>query len=77
MFFYWEEIVVVPSHVSQDRYLRYRRAFESAAVYAYIVDPLRSEESLESVETRLRDGGASFDRLQVGALTALIVTRKN
>lgn len=76
-FLYREEIVVVPSHVSQDRYPPYRRMFEAAPVYAYIVDPLRSEESLESVEARLQERGASVERLRVGALTALIVLRKN
>ena len=76
-FLYREEIAVVPSHVSQDRYPPYRRRFEAAAVYAYIVDPLRSEETVENVEARLRETGARFERLQVGTLTALLVSRKD
>lgn len=76
-FLYREEIAVVPTHVSQDRYPPYRRRFEAASAYAYIVDPLRSEDTVESVETRLRETGARFERLQVGTLTAFLVSRKN
>ena len=72
---YKEEIVVIPSHASQDRYLPYRRMCDGAPAYAYLFDPLRSEEPLARVEERLASSGVTFERLDVGTRTALLVVR--
>jgi hypothetical protein len=74
-FLFREDPIVVPSHESQDRYAPYRVALESAPRYALIVDPLRSEESLGQLTTRLASENKAFQRLDVGRMTALIVAK--
>ncbi len=75
---YGERIVVVPTHRREDRYAPYRAGFDAANVVAYIFDPDRSREKIESLEECLRDAGVTFDsaeRIEVGNLTAIVVQR--
>ncbi len=74
-FLFREDPVVIPSHESQDRYAPYRVAVEAAPRYALIFDPLRSEESLDQLATRLAAENKPFQRLDVGRMTAFIVTK--
>lgn len=74
-FLYREDPIVIPSHESQDRYAPYRAAFAAAPRYALIFDPLRSEESLAQLTTRLAVENKPFQRLDVGRMTALIVAK--
>ena len=71
-FLFREDPIVVPSHESQDRYAPYRAAYARAGEVAYIVDPLRSEESLEAVTARFRAENKPFERIDVGRMTALV-----
>jgi hypothetical protein len=73
-FLYREDPLVVPSHDAQDRYAPHRQQVERATRYAYIVDPLRSDESVEAVEARLRTNGQAFERIRAGGAIALVVT---
>jgi hypothetical protein len=73
-FLFREDPMVVPSHDAQDRYAPHRREVEHATKYAYIVDPLRSDESAEKVEERLRASGQPFERLRAGGLVVLVIT---
>lgn len=71
-FLFREDPIVVPSHESQDRYAPYRAAYARAETVAYIVDPLRSEESVDTVIARFRAENKPFERLDVGRMTALV-----
>ena len=71
-FLFRENPIVVPSHESQDRYAPYRAAYAHADRVAYIVDPLRSEESLDTVAARLRAENKPFERVEAGRMTALV-----
>jgi len=74
--FLWRErVLVVPTNRGEDRYPPYRRAFESAARYAYIYDPHRSRESFDEAEKRLRAADPTAEKTAVGKLTVVYVTR--
>ncbi|AKU94294.1 Membrane protein [Labilithrix luteola] len=70
-----EKLVVVPTNAVEDRYPPYRRAFESAPVFAYVHDPGRSRENLEGAEKMLAQTNAQVEKLHAGALTIFVVTR--
>ncbi len=55
-FMFKEQVVVVPLHESQDRYLPYRQSFGRANDYVYIYDHRRSEESQQTVNNRVTNG---------------------
>lgn len=74
-FLYREDPIVVPSHESQDRYAPYRVTFDRSPEVAYIVDPLRSEESVDVVAARLEADNKAFERIDVGRMTALVTHR--
>ncbi len=74
-FLFREDPIVVPSHESQDRYAPYRASFASAPRYAWIYDPLRSEEPLDALMARLTAENKPFQRIDVGRMTALIVIK--
>ena len=70
-----ESVIVVPRNTSENRYPPYRRAFEAADRFAYVFDPGRSRESLESAELEVRERSRSTEKLQFGALTVFVATR--
>ena len=70
-----EEVVVVPTNAGEDRYAPYRRAFAAAPVFAYIFDPGRSRETLETAERTVRSESAHVERVSAGDRTILVVTR--
>ena len=70
-----ERIVVVPTNASEDRYEPYRRAFDSAATFAYVFDPNRSREDVEQAEASLRRTHPHVERARAGGLTVFLVTR--
>lgn len=71
-----ENLVVVPTNAVEDRYPPYRRAFESAPVFAYVYDPGRSRENLEAAEKTLVETNARVEKLSAGALTIFVATRR-
>ncbi len=77
-FLFHEEVVVVPTNAGEDRHAPYRRAFESAATFAYVYDPGRSRESLEEAERNLITHYSSdrVTRAHAGRLTLLVVRRR-
>jgi hypothetical protein len=77
-FLFGEQLVVVPTNPSEDRHAPYRRAFESAPVFAYVFDPGRSRENLDDVERNLRlANGApgAVEKTRAGGHSVFIVTR--
>ena len=72
-FMFKENVVVVPIHESQDRYSPYRRAFFGADRYAYIFDHRRSEESQQSVSSRVAEG--QEERFTVGGFDVYVLAR--
>src|SRR5262249_14498238 len=68
-FLFGEQIVVVPTHPSEDRYRRYRMAFEAAPLFAYIFDPGRSRENLADVERTLLAGHSAVAKTRPGGHT--------
>ncbi|MBS2013850.1 MAG: hypothetical protein JST00_13255 [Deltaproteobacteria bacterium] len=71
-----EELVVVPRNPSEDRYAPYRQALEAQATYAYVFDPGRSREDLQSAELDLFAESARVEKLAAGRLTVFLVTRR-
>jgi len=55
-FMFSEQVIAVPLHELQDRYAPYRQAFLRANNYAYIYDHRRSEESQQTVNSRVTEG---------------------
>jgi hypothetical protein len=76
-FLFEERLPVVPIHAREDRYAPYRAAFDRAPVVAYVFDPRRSREDLdkELLELTTAPEFSSAERLTVGDLTALVLTR--
>lgn len=71
-----EELVVVPRNPSEDRYAPYRKALEAEPTYAYVFDPGRSREDLQSAELDLFAESARVEKLAAGRLTVFLVTRR-
>ncbi len=73
-----ERIVVVPKNLVEDRYAPYIDTFARAKTVAYVFDPERSREAYDSIEQQLKDRDVAIgatERLHVGRLSALVVTR--
>jgi hypothetical protein len=76
-FLFKERLPVVPIHAREDRYAPYRAAFDRAPVVAYVFDPRRSREDLDKELQELTTAPefSSSERITVGDLTALVLTR--
>jgi predicted nucleic acid-binding protein len=72
-FMFQEQVIVVPLHESQDRYAPYRRALSEGSRYAYIFDPLRSEESTATSQSQIAVG--LEEQFKVGPFDVYIVRR--
>ncbi len=72
-FMFKEQVVVVPLHESQDRYAAYRQDFGRARNYAYIYDHRRSEESQQTVESRVANG--LEEKFSVGGFDVYRISR--
>ncbi len=70
-----EELVVVPTNPGEDRHAPYRRDLEAAPVFAYVHDPGRSREDVNTAERDLVSTNQSVERLMAGSLTVFIVRR--
>lgn len=71
-----EQVIVVPTNLTEDRYPPYRQAFDGASSYAYIFDPSRSREDVQAREQELLQSSAHVDKVAVGRLTVFIVERR-
>jgi hypothetical protein len=73
--FLWKEgVEVVPVHGSQDRYAPYRQAFFKANRIAYIYDHRRSEESPQTVQSRVAQG--CEEQFSVGGFDVYVLERE-
>ena len=74
-FLHGEAITVVPTNPGEDRYPPYRAAFMNSRQFAYVYDPGRSRETLADAEQDLQLTASHVDKVLVGRLTVLFVTR--
>jgi hypothetical protein len=78
-FLFEEQTIIVPWHEKLDRYAPYRRAVAAQARVAYIYDPWRSVEALESREAEIAAGDTDFapkfETLRAGRYTVLLLQR--
>jgi hypothetical protein len=72
-FMFKEAVKVVPIHAQQDRYAPYRNGFSRAGVYAYIYDHRRSEESPNTIASRI--GCEPSERFSIGDFDVYVVQR--
>ncbi|HEX3851985.1 MAG TPA: hypothetical protein VHW01_13530, partial [Polyangiaceae bacterium] len=78
-FLFEERIIVVPWHEKLDRYAPYRKTVLSQPRIAYIFDPWRSKEDLQSREAEIRAGNTAFaptfQSFHAGRYTVLLLQR--